>query len=52
MTQKNTETGEGILFMEYINTFSKLKAEASGYPAGSIVPKTRADIWTRFGRVK
>jgi len=32
VTQYNLETGEGGLFVEYINTFLKLKAEASGYP--------------------
>jgi hypothetical protein len=26
------QTGDGGLFVEYINTFLKLKAEASGYP--------------------
>jgi len=32
-TQYNPETGEGGPFVGYINTFLKLKAEASGYPA-------------------
>ena len=32
VTQYNPETGEGGLFGDYINTFLKLKAEASGYP--------------------
>jgi len=32
VTQYNTETGEGGHFVDYINTFLKLKAEASGYP--------------------
>jgi len=31
VTQYNQETGQGGLFAEYINTFLKLKAEASGY---------------------
>ena len=30
--QYNPERGEGGLFVDYINTFLKLKAEASGYP--------------------
>jgi hypothetical protein len=30
VTQYNRETGEGGLFVECINTFLKLKAEASG----------------------
>jgi hypothetical protein len=33
VTQYNPETGNGGLFVEYINTFLKLKAEASGYPS-------------------
>jgi len=32
VTQYNTETGAGGLFVHYINTFLKLKAEPSGYP--------------------
>ena len=32
ITQYNSETGEGGHFVEYINTFLKLKVEASGYP--------------------
>ena len=32
VTQYHPETGEGGLFEDYINTFLKLKAEASGYP--------------------
>jgi hypothetical protein len=33
VTQYDRQTGEGGLFVEYINTFLKLKAEASGYPS-------------------
>jgi len=32
VTRYNPETGEGGLFADYINTFLKLKVEASGYP--------------------
>jgi hypothetical protein len=32
VTQYDPQTGEGGLFVQYINTFLKLKAEASGYP--------------------
>jgi len=32
VTQYNPETGEGGLSVDYINTFLKLKVEASGYP--------------------
>jgi len=31
--QYNTETGEGGLLVEYINTFLKLKWNSSGYPS-------------------
>jgi hypothetical protein len=33
VTQYNPDTGKGGLFVEYINTFLKLKQEASGYPS-------------------
>jgi len=33
VTQYNPDTGVGGLFVEYINTFLKLKQEASGYPS-------------------
>jgi hypothetical protein len=33
ITQYSSETDEGGLFVHYINTFLKLKAEASGYPS-------------------
>jgi hypothetical protein len=33
VTQYNPDTGKGSLFVEYINTFLKLKAKASGYPS-------------------
>jgi len=32
VTQYDADTGKGGLFVEYIDTFLKLKAEASGYP--------------------
>ena len=41
MTQYNTVTGEGGLFVEYVNTFLKLKAEASGYPSWVRTPTDR-----------
>jgi len=31
VTQYKRETGEGVLFVNYINTFLKIKAETSGY---------------------
>jgi hypothetical protein len=33
VTQYDPTTGRGGLFVEYIDTFLKLKAEASGYPS-------------------
>jgi hypothetical protein len=33
VTRFDKDTGEGGLFVEYIDTFLKLKAEASGYPS-------------------
>jgi hypothetical protein len=33
LTLNDRDTGEGGLFMKYINMFLKLKAEASGYPS-------------------
>jgi hypothetical protein len=32
-TQYDTQTKDGGLFVDYINTFLKLKAEASGFSA-------------------
>ena len=32
VTLYDPKSGEGVLFVDYINTFLKLKAEASGYP--------------------
>jgi len=32
VTQYDPETGDSDIFGSYINTFLKLKAEASGYP--------------------
>ena len=52
VTQYNPETGEGGLFVELINNFLKLKLEACVISARSTVPKTRIDMWKRFGRVK
>jgi hypothetical protein len=33
VTQYDTTTGEGWQFVQYIDTFLKLKAEARGYPS-------------------
>jgi hypothetical protein len=37
-TQYDPDKGEGGLFVEYIYTFLKLKAEASGYPSWVLTP--------------
>ena len=33
VSQYDAASGEGVLFVEYINTFLKLKAETSGFPS-------------------
>jgi hypothetical protein len=38
VTRYDPQTGEGGLFVQYINTFLKLKAEASGYPGWDRTP--------------
>jgi len=39
ITQYSRKTSEGGLFVDYINTFLKLKTEASGYPTWVRSPK-------------
>jgi hypothetical protein len=39
VTQFDPSTGEGGLFATYIDTFLKLKAETSGYPAWVTCPE-------------
>ena len=41
VTQYNPKTGEGGLFVNYINKFLKLKAEARVIQAGFEAPRTR-----------
>ena len=41
VTKYDPHTREGSLFADYINTFLKLQAEASGYPTWVQNPKTR-----------
>jgi len=45
-------TGEGGLFVEYINTFLKLKAEPSGYPSWVRPPSDKDRYIKEFCRVK
>jgi len=44
VNQYNPKTGEVGIFVNYINTFMKLKAEASVYPAGFKAPGKRSVI--------
>ena len=50
MTQYGHGTGKGGLFVDYINTFFKLKTEASGYPGlfhgRENVERYAEDFWT------
>lgn len=46
VTQYDRETGTGGLFVQYINTFLKLKAEASGYPSWVRTPDDE-DLYIR-----
>jgi len=46
VTQYNPVTGEGGLFVQYINTFLKLKGEASGYPRWVRTPNDE-DLYIR-----
>ena len=39
VTQYEPSTGQGGLFVEYINNFLKLKTEASGYPSWVRTPE-------------
>jgi len=39
VTQYDPQTGDGGLFVEYIDTFLKLKMEASGYPSRVRTPE-------------
>jgi len=52
VTQYDPATGRGGLFVEYINTFLELKAEASGYLPGFEPLKMRTDILTCSKRSK
>ena len=53
VTEYKPETGEVALFVDYINTFLKLKAEASGYPGWVRSPEDEEryveSFWTNEG---
>jgi hypothetical protein len=48
ITQYDKQTGEGGLFVQYINTFLKLKAESSGYPSWVRAPEDEDSYIRRF----
>jgi len=52
VTQYNADTGEGGLFVEYINTFLKLKQEASGYPSWVRTPMMKINSFVNSIRAK
>ena len=49
VTQYNPEITEGRLFVDYINTFLKLKAERAVILAGFIDTQMKTDTFNRFG---
>jgi hypothetical protein len=48
VTQYDPATGQGGLFVEYINTFLNLKAEASGYPSWVLTSQDEDSYINRF----
>jgi hypothetical protein len=52
VTQYDPETSDGGLFVEYINTFLKLNAEASGNPIWVRTPTMKNYIFDSFIRAK
>jgi len=48
VTQDDPTTGQCRLFVEYINTFLKLKAEASGYPSWVRTPEVEDNYINMF----
>ena len=45
---KYDTTGQGVIFVEYINTFLKFKAEASGYPSWVRTPEDEVSYINMF----
>ena len=41
-------TSEGALFAQYMNTFMKIKMEASGYPVGCMTPQEKTAFIERL----
>jgi hypothetical protein len=52
VTQYDPATGRGGLFVECINNFLKLKAEASGYPSWDRTPEDEDSYINMFKRAK
>ena len=52
ITQYSRETDEAGLFVDYINTFLKLKAEASGYLSRVRSPEEKSDTCIPLGGVR
>jgi hypothetical protein len=50
VTKYDPKRGDGGLFVEYINTFLKLKAEVSGYPNWVQCPKDEDQYISEFHR--
>jgi hypothetical protein len=48
VTQYNPDTGDGGLFVEYINSFLNLKAVASGYPSWVQTPAVKEHFIRQF----
>jgi len=52
VTQYNPKTGECGLFDDFINTFLKLKAEASGYPGWARSPADKELYIESFWKIE
>ena len=50
VTQYDRQTGQGGLFVQYIDTFLKLKTEASGYPSWVRTTGKRGPLHRQFPR--
>ena len=51
-TKYDPNTGEGGLFLEYLNCFLKMKQEATGYPTWCSMAEDQSrhnSFWGRFG---
>lgn len=52
LTKYNPETKEGGIFVEYINTFLKIKTEASGYPTWCKTEEYKINLLALFTKKK